>query len=49
MIQGHRTRRETALMAERKPPFKGAIWFGHEWGWGVKPTKKITLFGKVIS
>jgi hypothetical protein len=34
-----RTTREQKLLAEGKPPFKGAIWFGRDYGWGIKRTK----------
>jgi hypothetical protein len=35
-----RTAREVALIAEAKPPFNGAIWFGPRVGWGFKPRAK---------
>jgi hypothetical protein len=32
-----RTKREAALIAEGKQPFKGAMWFGPAFGYGYKP------------
>lgn len=41
---GGRTKREEVLIAEGKAPFKGAIWFGHGHGWGIK-RRRATVAG----
>jgi hypothetical protein len=40
-----RSKREAELIAEGKPPFKSAIWFGESWGWGVKRSKTAKITG----
>jgi hypothetical protein len=41
-----RRAREAALIAEGRPPFKGALWFRPGHGWGVKRRRTNAIGGK---